>query len=88
MCSSDEDMESKFLGLLTAFKSFPAVGDNMTYQFLHLTIQEFLAARWVVTHMSPKEQAKFFKDNLLNDRFRMMLLFLAGITKLDNPSLA
>lgn len=86
MCMADQEIESKFLGLLTAFKSFPAVGDNLTYQFLHLTIQEFLAARWVATHKSPEEQAKFFKDHLSNDRFRMMLLFLAGITKLDDSS--
>ena len=86
MCMADQEIESKFLGLLTAFKSFPAVGDNVMYQFLHLTVQEFLAARWVATHMSPEEQAKFFKDNLLKSRFKMTLLFLAGITKLDNPS--
>ena len=86
VCMADQEIESKFLGLLTAFKSFPAVGDNMMYQFLHLTVQEFLAARWVATHMSPEEQAKFFKNNLLKSRFKMMLLFLAGITKLDNPS--
>ena len=86
VCMPDQEIESKFLGLLTAFKSFPAVGDNMTYQFLHLTIQEFLAARWIATDTSPEEQAKFFKDHLSNDRFRMMLLFLAGITKLDDSS--
>ena len=86
VCMVDQEIESKFLGLLTAFKSFPAVGDNMTYQFLHLTIQEFLAARWVATHTSPEEQAKFFKDHLPNNRFRMMLLFLSGITKLDDSS--
>ena len=86
VCMVDQEIESKFLGLLTAFKSFPAVGDNLTYQFLHLTIQEFLAARWVATHTSPEEQAKFFKDHLSNNRFRMMLLFLAGITKLDDSS--
>ena len=86
VCMTEQEIESKFLGLLTAFKSFPAVGDNMMYQFLHLTVQEFLAARWVATHMSPEEQAKFFKDNLLKSRFKMTLLFLAGITKLDNPN--
>ena len=82
----EEIEESKLLGLMTAFKSFSSVGDNITYQFLHLTIQEFLAARWVATHMSPQEQATFFKEHLLEDRFRMMLLFLSGITKLDNSS--
>ena len=82
----ESEMESKLLGLMTAFKSFSGVGDNTTYQFLHLTIQEFLAARWVATHMQPEEQATFFKGHLSDDRFRMMLLFLSGITKLDDSS--
>ena len=82
----ESEMESKLLGLMTAFKSFSGVGDNMTYQFLHLTIQEFLAARWVATHMQPEEQATFFKGHLSDDRFQMMLLFLSGITKLDDSS--
>ena len=80
----EEIEENNLLGLMTAFKSFSCVGDNMTYQFLHLTIQEFLAAKWVATQMTPEEQAKFFKKHLSDDRFRMMLLFLAGITKLDD----
>ena len=79
----EEIEENNLLGLMTAFKSFSSVGDDMTYQFLHLTIQEFLAAKWVATQMTPEEQAKFFKKHLSDDRFRMMLLFLAGITKLD-----
>ena len=82
----EEVEESKLLGLMTAFKSFSCVGDNITYQFLHLTIQEFLAARWVATHMPPQEQATFFNEHLLDDRFRMMLLFLSGITNLDDSS--
>ena len=80
----EEIEESKLLGLMTAFKSFSSVGDDITYQFLHLTIQEFLAARWVATHMSPQEQATFFKEHFSDDHFRMMLLFLSGITKLDD----
>ena len=82
----EEIEESKLLGLMTAFKSFSSLGDNVTYQFLHLTIQEFLAARWIATQMPRKEQAKFFKNHLSDDRFRTMLLFLAGITKLDDTS--
>ena len=82
----EEIEESKLLGLMTAFKSFSSTGDNITYQFLHLTIQEFLAARWVATHMPPEQQATFFKEHLSDDRFRMMLLFLSGITKLEHSS--
>lgn len=69
MCMVGEEMEIKMLGLMTAFKSFSSIGDDMTYQFLHLTIQEFLAARWVATHMPPEEQAQFIKDHLSEDRF-------------------
>ena len=58
----EEIEESKLLGLMTAFKSFSSVGDDLTYQFLHLTIQEFLAAKWVATQMTPEEQAKFFSS--------------------------
>ena len=35
---------SNSLGLLTAFKGFSESGIDLKYQFLHLTIQEFLAA--------------------------------------------
>ena len=82
----EEIEESKLLGLMTAFKSFSCVGESITYQFLHLTIQEFLAARWVATHMPPEQQATFFKGHLSDDRFRTMLLFLSGITKLEDSS--
>ena len=82
----EEIEESKLLGLMTAFKSFSCVGESITYQFLHLTIQEFLAARWVATHKPPEQQATFFKEHLSDDRFRTMLLFLSGITKLHDSS--
>jgi len=86
VCMVGGEMETKLLGLMTAFKSFSSIGDDMTYQFLHLTIQEFLAARWVATHMPPQKQAQFFKDRLSEDRFQMVLVFLSGITKLNDLS--
>ena len=82
----DVELEPKLLGLLTAFKSFSSHGEDITYQFLHLTIQEFLAARWVATHLSPQQQADFFVTHLADDRFRMTLLFLAGLSKLGDAS--
>ena len=35
---------SHLLGLMTATKSFTSMGEDISYQFLHLTIQEFRAS--------------------------------------------
>lgn len=82
----ETEIESKLLGLLTAFLCFSSHGEDMTYQFLHLTIQEFLAARWVSSHMSLEQQTGFIQQHLNDDRFRVALFFLAGITKLKDSS--
>ena len=79
----DQDIETQTLALMTVAKSYSKRGSEVTCNFLHLTIQEFLAAKWAVTHT---KMLDLFKKNLLNDRLRMMLLFLAGITKLDFPN--
>lgn len=84
--SNDSDVEPHLLDLMNAAKSFHKTGSKITYSFLHLTIQEFLAAKWVVEHISPGEQLKFLEQNFANDRFRMMLLFMAGLLK-DNFSI-
>ena len=73
---------SQLLGLMTATKSFTSMGEDISYQFLHLTIQEFLAARYVVTQLSPEEQVAFFKRNVSDDRFRVTLVFTAGLSQL------
>ena len=82
---SDFDVESNLLGLMTVFKGFISTGEELSYQFLHLTIQEFLAARWAESQLSPDELLKFFQDHLTEERYRMMLLFLAGISQLKFP---
>ena len=77
--------EALSLGLMTSITSFTEKGiEKQSYQFLHLTIQEFLAARHVVSSGMPSEQIlTLFVDNLHNHHFRMMLIFLAGQTRLS-----
>ena len=77
----DADIEQHLLGLMTATKSSSSTGCEVTYQFLHLTIQEYLAAKWATVEILPEQQVEFMKQHLSNDRLRMMLLFLAGITQ-------
>ena len=79
--SNDSDVEPYLLDLMNAAKSFHKTGSKITYSFLHLTIQEFLAAKWFVEHSSPLKQLEFLGGNLGNDRFRMTLLFMAGLLK-------
>ena len=68
-----------FLGLITTFIDY----DEMTHQFLHLTIQEFLAAWWIFKH---EETEKKFNDHFDDDHFRMCLRFTAGLTHLEHES--
>ena len=83
---SDLDLEHSLLSLMTVFKEFISTGEDLNYQFLHLTIQEFLAARWVTSQFSAGELFKFFQDHLQEERYRMVLLFVAGISQLRFPS--
>ena len=83
---SDLNIECNLLGLMTAFKEFTSTDEELSYQFLHLTIQEFLAARWAASQLSADELLKFFQDHLQEERYRMVLLFLAGISKLKFSS--
>jgi len=55
------DIESHTLGLVTAVKSYPILEEQLNYQFLHLTIQEYLSAKSIVDHWSPSEQGAYFK---------------------------
>ena len=80
---SDLNIDCNLLGLMTTFKEFTSTDEELSYQFLHLTIQEFLGARWAASHLSGGKFLKFFQDNLREERYRMMLLFLAGISQLN-----
>ena len=72
------------LGLLTSLFILTNSTEIKHYQFLHLTIQEFLAAMYIAgENMSNERVISFFRENIFEDRFRMTLLFLAGLTKFN-----
>ena len=78
--SLNEAVKEDYLGLITTFIEY----DKKKYQFLHLSIQEFLAAWWIAKHEKKTEEV--FKDHFDDDHFRMCLRFVAGLTHLEHES--
>ena len=78
--SLSEAVKEDYLGLMAAFIEY----DEEKYQFLHLSIQEFLAAWWIAKHEKKTEEV--FKDHFDDDHFRMCLRFVAGLTHLEHES--
>ena len=78
--SLSEEVKEDYLGLMAAFIEY----DEEKYQFLHLSIQEFLAAWWIAKHEKKTEEV--FKDHFDDDHFRMCLRFVAGLTHLEHES--
>ena len=78
----ESSTDLSLLDLMTSAKSYSIRGAQDTYSFLHLTIQEFLGAYWIAHHSTDAKKLQFFQENLKENRFRMVLLFLSGMTKL------
>ena len=78
--SLSEAVKEDYLGLMTAFTEY----DEEKYQFLHLSIQEFLAAWWIAKHEEKTEEV--FKTHFDDDHFRMCLRFAAGLTHLEHEN--
>uniref|UniRef100_A0A1X7UFE6 NACHT domain-containing protein n=1 Tax=Amphimedon queenslandica TaxID=400682 RepID=A0A1X7UFE6_AMPQE len=77
--SPSEAVKEDYLGLMTAFIEYR----EKKYQFLHWSIQDFLAAWWIVKH---EKTEKVFKDHFDHDHFQMCLIFVAGLTHLEHES--
>uniref|UniRef100_A0A1X7TA44 NACHT domain-containing protein n=1 Tax=Amphimedon queenslandica TaxID=400682 RepID=A0A1X7TA44_AMPQE len=78
--SLSEAAKEDYLGLMKTFTEY----DEEKYQFLHLSIQEFLAAWWIAKYEEKTEEV--FKNHFDDDHFRMCLRFVAGLTHLEHES--
>ena len=69
------------IGLLQSVPSIVGDGHRIYFCFLHLSIQELLAAVHI-SQMSPKKQIGVFQELFGTPRFSAVFQFYAGITKL------
>lgn len=81
--SKDLPKDINTLGLLQAVESFGIVGKCVSYHFLHLTFQEFLAAHYMATSLTTEEQISQFKQLYDKPRFGVVFQFFAAVTKLE-----
>ena len=68
-------------GLLQAVQHFGLTGKTMTFNFLHLTIQEYLAANYIITELKQDEELQLLHKQFWNDLHANMFLIYVSITK-------
>ena len=73
----DLSEEESYLGLITSFNIY----NEDIYQFLDLSIQEFLAAWWIAKYEKTEE---VFTEHFDNDHFQMCLRFVVGLSHLKH----
>ena len=95
----DFEVDSAFLGLFNCIATRNRFGvASRTWHFLHLAVQEFMAAL-AVAKKTPEEQVTFWKQHLTlkynkegdfvltQDRYHTMFLFYSGLTGLSTPGI-
>ena len=85
----DVEFSSGFytLGLLQGVESFAGCGISHSYNFLHLSIQELLAACHIATQFRSSKQTAMFEELLDQPRFNAVFGFYAAKTKLQTPGI-
>ena len=68
-------------GLLHAAQHFGLTGKTMTFNFLHLTIQEYLAAHYIITYFSPDEELCLLQNKFWSDVHANMFTIYVALTK-------
>ena len=75
------------LGLLQGVESIAIRGKSYSFNFLHLSIQELLAAIYIATKLEDKEQTEQFKKLFGQPRFSAVFQFFAAKTKLQTTGI-
>ena len=75
--------ELSTLCLIQGMESFAVLGKSKSYNFLHLSIQELLAA-FHISKFQPEEQVKIFNELFEQPRFSSVFQFYAAFTKLQS----
>ena len=79
-----QDLPSHFdpLGLMqTCPELYVDRGASVSYNFLHLTVQEYLAA-YHISQQSQDEQVAFMREHIESSKLEVVVRFLAGLTEL------
>ena len=71
------------LGLMQEVPQLYTEGGASSYHFIHLTVQEYLAAVHI-SQLPAHEQTRLFQEHVNSGHFKMTMRFLAGLTKLAN----
>ena len=74
------------LGLLQAVDSLVSAGRRVSFNFIHLSIQELLAA-FSISRLPSSQQILVFQELFGEPRFHAVFQFYAAITKLQNPGI-
>ena len=79
-----QDLPSDFdtLGLMqTCPELYVDKGASVSYNFLHLTVQEYLAA-YHISKQSRDDQVAFMREHIKNMKMKVVVRFLAGLAQL------
>ena len=68
------------LGLLQAVQHFGFIEETITVNFLHLSLQEYLAA-YHIANLPPEQELLVLHDGFFDDKCRNTYLFYLGLTK-------
>ena len=68
-------------GLLQAIQHYHLTGKTTTFNFLHLTIQEYLAAYCIITELRPDEELCLLREQFWSDLHANMFAIYVTLTK-------
>ena len=75
------------LSLLQGVESFIGRDKAVSHSFIHLSIQELLAALYIATQLPASEQVSKFNELFHTSRFSAIFQYYSAITKLKTPGI-